>query len=140
MKFVIAGCVALTLSCGQSAKHDIAHARTETRQLDVLLRERFSTSTLETFIGTYTIVAPNVQGAIARWEDRAIVLTMPAGSTDEIIARRRFDVSSARGLRVRLRVRVRADHLVKSSARATIAVQTAKFGPSYYDSASTSPA
>jgi hypothetical protein len=105
----------------------------------MLLRESFSTSTLDSFKSNYIIVAPNVRGAIARWEDRAIVLTMPAGSNDEIIARRSFDISFARGLRVRLRVRVRTDRLVKSFARATIAMRTAKLEPSYHDNASTSP-
>lgn len=140
MRFAIAGCITLALSCGQSAKHEIVPARANIRQPSVLLRERFSMNTLDASIENYTIVAPNVVGAIARWEDRAIVLTMPAGSNDEIIARRRIDVSFARGLRVRLRARVRTDHLVKSAARATISVQTAKFEPSYYDNASTSPA
>lgn len=140
MKIAIVGCAALTFSCGQAAKHDMVHARMEARQPDVLVHERFPTNTLDTFIGNYTIVAPNVRGALARWEDSAIVLTMPAGSNDEIVARRRFDVSFARGLRVRLRVRVRTDDLVKSSARAMIAVRTANFEPSYHDNASTSPA
>jgi hypothetical protein len=139
MKLAIVGCAALAFSCGQPAGHDVVHAQTETKRSDVLLQESFSTSTLDSFRSNYIIVAPNVRGAIARWEDRAIVLTMPAGSNDELIARRSFDVSFARGLRVRLRVRVRTDCLAKSFARATIALRTANLEPSYHDNASTSP-
>jgi hypothetical protein len=139
MKIAIVGCAALAFSCGQPAAREVVRAQKEAGQPDVLLRETFSTSTLDSFKSNYTIVAPNVMGAVARWEDRAIVLTMPAGSEDEITARRSFDMSFARGLRIRLRARVRTDRLVKSFARATIAMRTAKLEPSYHDNASTSP-
>lgn len=111
------------------------HPERET-DVDVVLRESFEKSA---FKSDYAIVAPKLLGALARWEDEAIVLAMPAdGDGEEIIARRKFDVSSARGMRIRVRARLRTDCSVNSFARATINVLTPKTGLSYHENASTS--
>src|SRR5262249_41368437 len=75
----------------------------------------------------------------ARAAEGSVVLTLPAGSDDQIVLRRRFDVLAARGQRIRLKARVRVDGAAQSFARATMSLVTAAAAPTYHDHASSSP-
>lgn len=127
-------CFVFGLSCNQPTMRQAIGPEHNTSHGHVMLHDTLDQATLK---NSYSVVAPKVWGAFARWDSGAIVLTIPSES-DEIVVSRMFDVSSARGLRIRLRVRVRTEGAAKSFARATMTVLTSKTGPSYHDSASTS--
>src|SRR5215470_13228979 len=92
--------VAFVVSCGRTGEPRLP--RKEPAQ--VLLRDSFAGATLEP---DWIVVAPNVVGATARVAEGSVILTMPAGSDDQLVLRRRFDVLAARGQRIRWKARVR---------------------------------
>jgi hypothetical protein len=124
--------VAAVASCGRTGEPALARKP----PAQALLRDSFAGATLEP---DWVVVAPNLAGATAQAADGSVVLTMPAGSDDQLVLRRRFDVLAARGRRIQLKVRVRVDGGPQSFARATISLVTAAAIPTYHDHASSSP-
>src|ERR1043166_3060189 len=124
--------IAVALSCGQLGEPRRPHKE----PAHVLLRDTFDGAMLEP---DWVVVAPNLVGATARVAERAVILTMPAGSNDQLVLRRRFDVGAVRGQRLRWKARVRVDRDTQSFARATVSLVTASTTPTYHDHASSSP-
>src|SRR5689334_188692 len=96
------------LACGASF-----HA---VRDPGILVQESFSESS---FRHEWLIETPNVTRATVRLQNGALVLAMPAESSGEITLRRKLDVLTMRGKRIRIKARVRTEGPMTSSARAT---------------------
>lgn len=124
--------VAVALSCGRMREQTLPRKA----PAQALPRESFAGATLKP---DWVVVAPNLAGATTHVADGSVILTMPAGSNDQIVLRRRFDVLAARGQRLRLKARVRMDGGPQSFARATMSIVTASAVPTYHDQASSSP-
>jgi hypothetical protein len=124
--------VVVALSCGRTGEQTLRPSA----PVHGLVRDSFTGATLKP---DWVVMAPSVAGATARVAGGSVILTIPAGSSDQIVLRRRFDVLAARGQRIRLKARVRMDGAAQSLARATISVVTAAVIPTYHDQASSSP-
>jgi hypothetical protein len=124
--------VAVALSCRPTGDETLPRKKPGR----ALLSDRFAGATLNS---DWIVVAPDLPGATAHVAEGAVILTMPAGSDDQIILRRRFDVLSARGQRIRLKARVRMEGALHSFARATMSIVSAVASPTYHDHASSSP-
>ena len=124
--------VALAASCGRPGEPTLPTKKA----VKVLVHDSFLGATLKP---DWVVVAPDLAGATAHVAEGSVVLTLPAGSNDQLVLRRRFDVLSARGQRIRLKARVRVDGGPQSFARATMSLVTAPIIPTYHDHASSSP-
>jgi hypothetical protein len=124
--------VAVVVSCGRTGEPRLPRKE----PTHVLLRDSFTGATLGP---GWIVVAPDLVGATARVADASVILTMPAGSNDQLILRHRFDVLTARGQRIRWKARVRMNGEPQSFARAAVSLVTASTTPTYHDHASSSP-